>query len=269
MLAADCTGSIDNNDYLMIEAKFDDGGLDEWCYLTTAPATDLEINTTLYPYWVCRYKCSANDVNAKVEIQYNGGGGVETLFAATNSNLWTVASGTITNASSESEIDHIRFYADDILVTLASTRYVYFDFILFCTGAFTFPHQAHGITTDFPPKEAFLPIPHRDTNITQNLGSKNAVVNIGCNLDIGIWKRTSPADNKDGDVFRDILHNRSSEPWQWLDYDEGQMKATIHPEFSTVPSGGRLERRVDLTCTEYSLSNKDAETYIERFGLNL
>lgn len=172
---------------------------------------------------------------------------------------WTVTSGTLAAGKT---VASIQLYADDYPNTVAAGTFnVYFDYVLFYGNNFTLPNVAYGLLMDFPPRESLLRQWNRDTDITAHGGSESALINIGCDLDQGDWKRDG--DEIDGEVFLDILHNRTNEPWQWLDTGSHQFKVTVHPKFDLVG------RRLDLELREYSLKDKDTESYVERYGIGL
>jgi hypothetical protein len=167
--------------------------------------------------------------------------------------------------------------------TAAATGYVYVEFILLHEGTFTFPNCGHGLSFTPPPRYAVIPIPNRGGDVTQNLGSESAEVTCSCDLDYGClalvsgnvvddWKRpqgvadASKTDSVRGQVFYQIAHKSSSEPWQWLDTGTEQFKVTMED-----PVFGRGEGHdvLDLVFREYRKSDAVNETYVERFELNL
>ena len=257
MAGGDATLTVDNGDYFKIEAVFDGGaGVDEYCYYEFDMTN---ISSDVYTQYLIRWKTSdaANGAMAKVFLDFTAGD--QTILTSSYSTDWTVSTGTITAGKT---IDQIRLYADDDGTD--GTFYVYYDFTLLFKNTFTLPNLAYGLDFDHPPKEVFPFIPSKATNPTQHLGTENAVVNIGCDLNIGPWKRTAnPVDTVKAETFMDIWHNRSSEPWQWMNFGNRQFKVTTHPRFNLS------DNRLDLRCTEFSLGNKSEETYVERFGLNL
>jgi len=176
-------------------------------------------------------------------------------------------SGTLSTLTKD--LKYIRFYAaEDLLDNPNGTYYVEYEFVLLHKGTFTFPNVGHGLEFTPPPRYAVIPIFGRVGDVTQGGGSESATVTCSCDLDIGDWKRTN--DYVDGEVFCDIAHNTSSEPWQWLDTGYEQFKATLeNPVFRRSVSGNKAQHILDLLFREYRLSDASNESYVERFGLNL
>ncbi len=213
---------------------------------------------TIYTTLIYRYKTSNTNIKAKIEAEFLSG--TQTILPESSSTTWVTGSATLD--TDKNNLDYIRLYANQ------ATGQVYYDFILICKGFFTFPNYGHGLEFTPPPRYARLAVPSRTGDVTQNLGSPDATVTIGCNLDIGNWKRTG--DYIDGQVFLDIAHNSSSEPWQWLDTGTEQFKATLDQlTFRRQADGNSVQRILDLTFKEYRRSSASHETYVERFGLNL
>jgi len=222
--------------------------------------TDIDINTTTYTTLMWRYKCSTASIKLKVEVVYSDAS-TDTAQAATNSTTMTVKSFTLDTAKT---LDHIRFYAEE------ATGYIYIDYALAFSGTFTLPNGAYGIDGTIPNRNIHLDIPSRQSTITQQLGSGDFTINIGCDLTNGDWTRTG--DHIDGEVFYDILHNAPDEPWQWLDTEREQMKVTLDPvTFTRGASGTMLTDRMNLTFREYRGSSADNsyETYATRWGTDL
>lgn len=223
-----------------------------------------DISADLYPMWIVRYKTSqaAVGVGAKVEVVYSDTS-TEILFGSTPafSTLWNIETGTLSSGSGL-DVDKIRLYglSDDI----CSAESVYYDFVLLHKSSFTLPNVAFGMEFKPPPKYAVIPIPARVGDITQNLGSESATVNASCDLLIGTWTRTN--DYVPAEVFYDIAHNSSTEPWQWLTTGTEQFKVTLEDPVIRRQGDSKI---LDLLFREYRLSDASNETYIERFGLNL
>ena len=254
------TLTVENGDYFTIQGTLTSIN-DEYAYAEIDVANT--VNTTVYPYFLLRYKTSAasNGLAAKVRIIYTDASS-EWILTESFSTQWKIASGTLTSGKT---IDKIQLFADDYPNTIAAGTFtVSFDFILICKGTFTFPNTQYGSEFNPPPRYAMIPIPTRVSDITQNLGSESATWTASCNLDIGSWKRSG--DYVKGEVFMDIAHNSYQEPFQWLDTGKEQFKVTLDtlrfPEHSD-------SHTLDLTFKEYSRSSKSNESYVERFGLNL
>jgi len=263
-----------DGDYFTITGTCD-AAADEW-YYRKHDLTDF--SSTIYNCWMARYKTSvaAAGLGAVLKVKYTDASYDSLVGSDTTpsfSTTWKVESGTLTTGKTVSEV---YIYANDHPDSVAAGAFsVYFDFIMFFKGTFTLPNVAGGMNIDLPPKEAIIIIPGRDTNITQNLGTESAVVTIQSDLDQGTWKRpqsdpTNPTDTIDAEVFLEMLHNRSTEPFQWLDTGSHQFKVTVHPKFAWKNNGdGSTSRILDLILKEYSLNNKSGETYAERFGIGL
>lgn len=233
---------------------------------------DLDVGTDeLHKKIRYRYRCSNNDIKAKILIEMDGGGGTQqTVLAETNSITWKVGTYTITGASDK--LDHIFVYAN------GAEGIVYYDYIIVYEGDFTFPNGAYGIRGSIPNRNIFLEVPSRQTDITQMLGSKNFEFNIGCDLANSFWTKDGLAvhptgtDYVKGQVFYEIAHNAKTEPWQWLITEREQMKVTLEPpSFIREASGDKLTDRLDLLFREYRLSDagNGLETAISRWGLDL
>lgn len=260
MLDGDATLSVENNDYFKIKAIFDDGATDEFCNYEYDFSN---ISSDTYTNFFVRYKTSvgADGAQAKVILVFTDG--TQTILDESYSTSWTVASGDITSGKT---IDKIQLYAED--EGDDGTFYVYYDFVLLYKNTFTFPNTAYGLDFTPPPRYALLQPPSKVTDTQQNLGSRSATVRIGCDLDQGDWTRSG--DYVDAEVFLDIAHNSSSEPWQWYDDGKRRFKVSLEdPVIRYLNNGSTTERRLELLLREYSLGDKSVETYVERFGLNL
>jgi len=225
-------------------------------YLTTS---FYGISPSVYTTVYYRYKTqAATDLKAKIVANFQNGN--QTILSETAATTWTVGSATLSTGMGN--LTGFQLYAN------GGTGKVYYDFILLCKGVFTFPNCGYGLEFTPPARYAMLEIPTRVGDITQNMGSPSATVTIGCDLDVGDWKRSG--DYVDGEVFLDIAHNSSSEPWQWLDTGTEQFKATLDtPVFRREADGNSARRILELTFREYRRSSASNESYVERFGLNL
>ena len=212
---------------------------------------------------------SSNGLGAKVVLVFTSG--TQTILgqsAPEFSTLWNVETDTITPGKT---IDKIRLYADDYPNSIDSgTYYVYYDFILLHRNTFTFPQAGSEVRFTFPPRLPILEIPGASGDITQNLGTRLATVHMRASdmeLHSG-WKRTSnPVDVIEGEILLDLWHNMKSEPWQWLDWDKGQMKVTLdgEPNLTYNEQGSGF----DVDFREKRTASASEETYVERLGLNL
>jgi hypothetical protein len=254
------TATFSLDDILTIEGTLTSVA-DEYAYAQIDVANT--VSTTVYPYFMVRYKTSAasNGLAAKVRVVYTDATSDYPL-PSSFSTTWKVAKATLTTGKI---IDQIRLIADDDPNSVASGTYdVYYDFFLVHAGTFTFPNTQYGSEFTPPPRYATIPIPSRVGDVTQNLGSESATWQASCNLDLGDWKRAS--DYVNGEVFIDIAHNTFQHPFQWLDTGKEQFKATLEtPRFIEHSDSHTL----DLLFREYRRSSGSNESYVERFGLNL
>lgn len=261
MANGDATPSIIHDDYLKVEAVFDNGATNEYVYYEKDISN---LSSDIYTRWLlrCKTSVSANGANIIASLVFTAGD-PQTIVTDTYSTEWTVLSGTVTSGKT---IDKIRVFANDDGTD--GTFSVEFDFVLLHKGTFTFPNVGGGLEVSFPPRYAVIPVFGRVGDITQGGGSELATVRASCDLDIGNWKRTG--DVVDGEVVYDISHNTSTEPWQWLDTGYEQFKATLEtPRIRRESDGNRTSHILDLTFREYRLSDASNESYVERFGLNL
>jgi len=216
------------------------------------------LSPAVYTTLVYRYKTSNTNIKAKILAIFQSGS--HGILPESSSTTWVTGSATL--PTELGNLLSIKLYANQ------ATGQVYYDFVLVCKGIFTFPNCGYGLEFTPSPRYARLEIPSRDGDITQNLGSRDAMVTVGCDLDVGDWKRSG--DYVDGEVFLDIAHNSSSEPWQWLDTGTERFKATLDtPVFRREANGNSVRRILDLTFREYRRSSASHESYVERFGLNL
>jgi hypothetical protein len=250
------TTTVDHGDYLNLNVTVSAGN-EEYRWVNT---DNIGISTTTYPTILWRYKTDGGSIKAKIVAVFSDAS-TQQVLADSSSSTFTVGSTTLTAAKT---LDHIRLFADH------ATGDVWYDFVLVCQGLFTFPNAAYDITGTIPNRTIFLPIPMRQTDVTQQLGSGNMEFQIGCDMTLGDWTRATDAVN--GQVFYDIAGEAPSEPWQWFDSEREQMKVTLEPpRFTRAASNTGLMDRLDLMLREYRLSDGDnvLETYATRWGLDL
>jgi len=242
------TPTCSNEDYLALTASGTGGNADG--YLQNF--TDIDISTAIYTkiYW--RYKCSNATVKAKIAVEFDDAN-TQTVLAETNSTAWTTGSATLTTAKT---LDHIRLHAN------TNTGTVYYDYVLVCKGAFSFPNAE---SIQFSPRvdlgrSAGM---SRWGRMPQTLGSDDAMTIIDCDLDNGTWTRTT--DTIAGEVFLDIAHSSHEEAWQLLTSGHGHtMKARLESPNFQYKNDIHL---LTLTFYEYRLGSADAESYAERWGI--
>ncbi len=161
-------------------------------------------------------------------------------------------------------IDHIRLYCNN------AVGHVYFDFVLIYKGDFTLPNTKYGLSFKPPCRVAENEAPGASGDELQNLGSKSAIVDIGCDLDMGTWIVGS--DTMPGQVFLDIAHNSATEDFQWIDLGPlvAQFKVLMRePEWQNVAGESEANSMLHLVFLEYRRSPANNETVVERFGLDL
>ena len=264
---ADCSISSVYGDYLDISGLLDSGVADDEFvfYGQSVFNGGVNVDHTIYNYYMIRYKTSegSNGLAARVQLSFadatsetilGGGSGVF-------SQAWTVATGTI--AKTTSSVDNVWLWAIEN-GDGAGTHHVYYDFILLSQQPFTFPNVGNHVNFDSSPRNIGVSIPSRVGDVPQNLGSPSATVDVSCDLERGNWKRAG--DLADGQVFLDIAHYSTVEPWQWLNIGDKQFKVTLESCSFQLPSSSRT---LDLTFKECRVSNAALETPVERFGLNL
>jgi hypothetical protein len=277
--------SVLYSDVFRIKAVSDSvAELEECCYYFQPGIT---VDPDFYPKILFRYKTSVSPsggFGAKIRIKYATGPTYDYVLGSASTPEFSTSwkTGTATLRTDKGDVENIYFYAsEDDKAATNGTYYVYFDFVLFHKGTFTFPNVGEGMDFSPPPRYARIPIFGRVGDITQGGGSESATVTCSCDLDIGSetidgvvvskWKRPqgekTKTDYVDGEVFYDIAHNSNSEPWQWLDTGTEQFKATL--ESPVFRRGGDGHHILDLLFREYRLSCASNETYYERFGLNL
>lgn len=223
--------------------------------------TALGLSTTVYTKIRIRYKTSGAGMHARFMVDYGGGGGSEYILTSGSSSTWKTITLTLTTAKT---LDYFEMWVMD------ATGHLYVDFIQIYKGDFALPNTRYGQSLILPGRYGKLNPVGMAGQYTQNLGTDLAEFQCICDLDIGNWKRAG--DVIDGEVFADILHNILFADWVWLDTgdDVAQFKASLDkPEFHRVTQESLSQRELHLLFFEYRRSSADAETYVERWGLNL
>lgn len=189
------------------------------------------------------------------------------------STTWVVTTTSI--LPTNRDIAKICIFADDYPDSKATWSFtVYADFVLIYADNFVFPN-CETSKWEPNPKYTITSYPSRVGDDTQNVGSKNAQFHCICNLDLSNdtddWKRpqgtlTPKDDYVAGQVFDEIAHRSYTEPWQWLDTGNRQIKVILeNPSFDYQGE----KHTINLLFTEKRTGTASTETYIERFGLNL
>jgi hypothetical protein len=243
------TPTCENGDILALTASGTGGNADG--YLQNF--TDIDISTAIYTkiYW--RYKCSNATVKAQIVVEFSDTN-TQTVLSEANSTSWTTGSATLTTSKT---LDHIRLHAN------ADTGTVYYDYVLVCKGAFTFPN-AESITVVPSSDLIRTAYPARVGRAPQTMGADDTKILMTCDLDSGTWTRT--ADTIAGEVFYEINHEGSiNEEWQLLTTGHGQeLKVRLEtPQFTY----GNDRHLLALTFYEYRLGGAQEESYAERYGI--
>ena len=252
------TGVVDNASYLKQNVTVC-GGNEIYYWVN---ATNMQLNPATNAKKIrWRFKTSADPIRAKIVLE-DSGGHFHTVLEDSSSTSFTVGEAEIDFGDADL-LDHIRLHADH------STGDVWWDFIQVFTGDFQIPHTLGGMDLELPSRDAVLGIPGKGADIIQRLGTQSAVVTLpSLDLTRGTWKRSG--DALDAEVFLEMWHNSFNQPWQWLNTEVGhQFKVTVEPRFHWGKSGEAVTRIVDLVLREYSLEDKNEETYLERFGIGL
>ena len=249
-------------DYFQIEGTCAGAG-NEATYFAYSFVPAEQFSTDDYPNYLIRYKTSAPSDGVGAAVKANFTIGTQYLlgeaFIPEFSANWTLKSGTLDAGKTMSRVDLI---ANDYPDTVAAgTFQVYFDFILFYKDTFTFP-KSNVILFLPKPNIANIPIPGREGEILQNLGSEKARVHL--------WEemmRESTWGTPKGQWFYKIAHEMGGDLWQWLTLPSHSCK--FKATFDTAPEilfeNGKLT--FDLWLKEYKLADAAAmETYQERFG---
>lgn len=219
--------------------------------------------TTTYPKLYVRWKTgdlASPGVKAGIIVTYTAGDPTTKDLGFSSPSLYNFTEIPLSATS----------YVDKIALTVTSdgattgTHYVYFDFILVCRARFTCPKP---MSTQFipSPKNVITIIPSMIGDLTENLGSELATVEITWDLTVDPWKRSSPTDYVKGEIFIDISHNSNTELWQWLNFEGKSFKVTLE----NAPRFSDNNQTVTLNFREKRLKSAVNESYVERFGLNL
>ena len=260
MLAAHAVETVVGGDILQIQAQFNDGATDEYCYYSypnEGGANNLGFASNDYPVFYIHYKTSGSATSpgaqAKAELVFNDATTQEVL-AACYSTEWAVAATEITSSKT---IDHIRLYADD--VGTDGTFYVYYDFVMICANQFSIPYVNKVQRVEMPDKKAIIEIPGRRGDIIQNLGMNSPRIRLEGTMEYAAghgWGTPYGAE-----LYRILRGSEGGyhDPWQWLATDEISCKVTPAPGgFMIGEEKGMDAQRVwSMDFLMYSLSSLD------------
>jgi hypothetical protein len=217
--------------------------------------TNLGLATLIYTTVLYAVKTTGS-AKAKIIATFSDAS-TQTILAATSFTSWTVGSATLTSAKI---LDHLSFYQT------TATGHVYYDFALVCKGIFTFP-QYTKLTWSMKNRYNNTQAPSRLGRRKAWMGADETVVMIDGDVDANraTWKRSLYYIA--ADVFNDIHHNASSEPWQFFKSDRGQFKAVVEELTFTEAPDNHYLAVFAMTISEYSASNLNMYTLQERIGL--
>ena len=256
----ECTNSINNK-------------IGFYSYYDEAGASNIGLSSTAYPKIRYRYKTSSSSIKAKIlivfdswnpgltEAQNIAAGNAQLILDNTSSTTWKTGVATITAGKT---IDHVRLYAN------SAVGHVYYDFWMIYKGDFSLPNTKYGESFKPPVRLAPNESPGALGDEIQNLGNKSAIVDLGCDLDMGTWLRAG--DTLRGQVFLDIAHNSPTESFQWIDLGDlvCQFKVIMsEPEWQNNASENEANASVHVVFYEYRRAPANSETVVERFGLDL
>ncbi len=244
---------VSNDDVFDAEATVSAGN--KKGYWDTNVAT---YSTTVYAKCRWRVKCGNASVKVGITLVFNDAT-TQDILVDMNTQVWKAGVGTITSGKT---LTHVRFNVDN------AVGHVYIDFILIYKADFTIPNT--GMLAHFS-VAGRLPILEPVSALgdtIQNLGLHSAVVEMHCNLDIGVWTRAG--DLLPGQVFLDIIQASMTEPFQWivLGVQQAQFKVLlVMPDFQYTASESKASHNLLLTFREYRRAPANSETAAERFGL--
>lgn len=230
-------------------------------------------SSTVYTKIRFRYKAGGSTMRAKIllifstwdpgltEAQNVAAGNAQIVLAECAPLVWTTGVATITPGKL---IDHIRLYCNNAI------GHVYYEFWMIYKNDFSLPNTKYGSTFIAPGRLATNESIGAEGDEIQNLGTKSAILDVSCDLDIGTWTRTG--DTMRGQIFLEIQHKSATEPFQWLDTGEHvcQFKALLDsPEWQNNASEGEAAHVLHIVFREFRQSPANSETVEERFGLAL
>lgn len=226
---------------------------------STVNGTNLGLSTTVYPYLRYRYRTTGN-ATAKIIVTFSDAA-TQTILAETASTTWATAQVTLTAAKT---VDHVTLYVCD---GVGSAIY---DFININKGTYIYPN-ALTLEETFTVNDASIPVPGRQGEVTQALGTSLSEVRIRSDIqiDAGVnvqqWKRPQTTggasdDNNDDCLYECVHYNGDTHLWHWLNTGKRQFKARL---IEVRPIDDGRQRQIETVWREYRHGGE--ETYGERF----
>lgn len=218
-------------------------------------------STNTYKNWLLRWKTSvlSNGLGARAKAILMPGDVDVWLLGETQpqfNGTWQVASGTL---PADKTLEQIHLFADDYPDTVASGESsVYFDFILFHKGTWTFPY-AHVSGPEIVNRYADIEIPGRVGDITQYLGMQSPSIKLSGKIDIG------PDPTNWGvpplDKLYQIMLEAHKDPWQW--FSTGGPADADHPErfINCKVTPRNLKFTLDRESGSYRIWSLDLKLY--------
>jgi hypothetical protein len=217
--------------------------------------TALSLSTTLYPIILFRYE-TRETAKAKIELVFSDTSTQTVLAEANTFSGWVTEKATLTTAKT---LDHIRFYCN------GGTGHVYYDFVLVCTGQFTFP-QWNRLVLELPNRFSNTKAPSKSTNRSSWMGADNAKVTLSGDIDDQNTDWITDYGTV-ASILYDVYHRANLEPFQWLNTDRGSFKVNIDNVQIIEDTNAVYKYSYTAQLHEYSLVNKTNEFFQERFGL--
>jgi hypothetical protein len=207
---------------------------------------DIDISMTTYDLAVFRYKTSDSSIKAEIVLEFDDAT-TQTLLAETSSTTWTWGTAVPTTGKT---LDHVRFHADQ------ATGHVYYDFILFCKGQFTFPAVSMREHLLLPESGVNLKIPGRVGNLFQNLGPDSPVITL--EGDMEQWQTWNVGGTPTyGEPFYYIWQDSRSEPFQWFTSDLINCKVCNPRMEIWKEAGSKTQRKFRIVFHKYSKTSGD------------
>lgn len=202
-----CALTVDNDDFFNLDVTVSAGNkIAYYSYPDEGGASNIAISTNTYPYAICRYKTSDDNIKAKIEFVFSDATTQTVLDETSSTNYATVAVVPTTAKT----LDHVRLYANQ------ATGHVYYDFVLMCQTNFTFPFVAPGgIWYRGHNRYPDIPIPSRIGNIPQYGGADSPFIEMTGTMDTN----TDWGTPNLGDKLYQIHRQSCTNPWQWFTSD--------------------------------------------------